>query len=443
MKINVKLMVALLASIMVFFACSKNEEPEPIDNQYDSLVISKNKVTLEKGEKEVVKIEKGSGTYEVSNSDKTKVTATLFGEEITLKALEKGNVIITVKDIKTEQTQKISVEVTLKSPDLEVAEKAVTVQEGKTSSVKISAGSGAYEVSSSDTSKATVTLNNNSVVIKGISKGTATVTVTDKKTKQTKKIAVTVTEDVAKQPYVEMKTLRAVGSKIKLTIDADKAKRSSVWIDLNNNSVKDSGEQVTSFSAKRNDEVSYVLGSQTVRLYGEVSFLFASGNHLTEVDVTHNNTLEKLSFANNKLTKIDVAKNTKLIELYCDYNDLKALDVTKNINLKALSFEGNKITSIDLSNNAQLQGVVAEKNQLTELDVTHCPKLSFLYFTANKIKNIDVSKNPKLFYIYCDKNPISKLDFSQNNMLVSIDCSNTLITELDLSKNVNIVLLFL
>ncbi|WP_052103095.1 leucine-rich repeat domain-containing protein [Porphyromonas canoris] len=186
-----------------------------------------------------------------------------------------------------------------------------------------------------------------------------------------------------------MTTEKAVGEKIELSINAEPADQADVWIDLNNNKVKDAGESVTKF-----DYEWYTLGSQTVTVHGKVTLLSCSSNSLTSLDVSKNTALEELSCHSNSLTSLDVSKNTALTRLSCSSNSLTSLDVSKNTALTALSCSSNSLASLDVSKNTALKVLDGSSNSLTSLDV---------------------SKNTALTALYCKNNPnLSSLKISSS-----------------------------
>ncbi len=161
----------------------------------DGLSIDKTAVSLEVGKTATVNITSGSGNYTVISSDTNKVTATTNKNEvITLTAKGEGTATVTVKDNKTGQTKAIKVIVSNKTPDLLVDKTAVSLEVGKTATVNITAGSGNYTVTGSDTNKVTATNKNAVITLTAKGEGTATVTVKDNKTGQTKEIKVTVSD---------------------------------------------------------------------------------------------------------------------------------------------------------------------------------------------------------------------------------------------------------
>jgi len=139
-------------------------------------------------------------------------------------------------------------------------------------------------------------------------------------------------------------TTKNVGETIGLDLRAAAEDQADVWIDLNNNGKKDSGEDNVTFG----DWANYTLEAQTVTIYGKVTCLNCSKNSLTALDVSHNAALQELYCYQNSLTKLDVTKNTALTSLDCNTNSLTALDVPNNTALEKLYCYGNQIKEAEM-----------------------------------------------------------------------------------------------
>lgn len=205
-----------------------------------------------------------------------------------------------------------------------------------------------------------------------------------------------------------------------LGIDAATADRAGVWIDLNNDGKKDSGEEITKFGEDELNTFPF-SGSHTVTLYGKITVLICRENKLAALDVTKNPALEKLDCNwNYKLTAFDVSKNTKLKYLNMEYC--------------------YPVTALDVSKNTELIELNCALLQLTTLDVSKNTRLEYLNVGHNKLTVLDVSKNTQLKELYCDKMELTALDVSKNTKLKVLHCNNNQITAVDLSKNTDITI---
>ena len=182
-------------------------------------------------------------------------------------------------------------------------------------------------------------------------------------------------------PKMTLTTSKNVDETISLYISAAEADKADVWIDLNNNGVKDSGESDILFY----DDKDYNLGAQTITIYGKVTGLDCSENSLTTLDVSHNAALQQLGCYTNSLSTLDVTKNTALQQLYCQGNSLTVLDVTNNTALTYLNCRGNLLSTLDVTKNTALQQLYCQGNYLTSLEVTNNTGLEVLYCCGNQI----------------------------------------------------------
>ncbi len=238
---------------------------------------------------------------------------------------------------------------------------------------------------------------------------------------------------VGELPTITMTTSKAIGESITLRVDAAKEDWPNVWIDLNNNGLKESGEEVVTFSSEVAD--TYTLGSQTVTIHGKVTFLYCSVNQLISLDVSNNTELTSLSCHNNHLTSLDVSNSTELGELWCNNNQLVSLDVPNSTKLTRLWCYDNQLTSLDVSNNTELTWLSCNNNQLTSLDVSNNTKLTYLRCSINQLTSLDVSNNTELTMLACDNNQFNSLDVSNATKLLGLYCHGNHLTSLDVSNS--------
>ena len=231
----------------------------------------------------------------------------------------------------------------------------------------------------------------------------------------------------AKNYRITMTTSKAIGETITLAIDAAPADQPYVWLDLNNNGIKDAGEEITYFISNGDYRGDYTIARQTFSLYGKVTE-FATIAH-------DDGFFGGPGSPDNRFTSLDVSKNTALISLDCRVNQLTSLDVSKNTALTWLSCNSNQLTSLDVSKNTKLEWLVCGDNQLANLDVTKNTALTTLGCSKNQLTNLDVSKNTALVSLYCGANRLANLDVSKNTALVNLGCSDNQLANLDVSKN--------
>lgn len=189
----------------------------------------------------------------------------------------------------------------------------------------------------------------------------------------------------------------------------------------------------------------------------ELIELDCSKNKLSELNVSKNKKLLRLSFGSNNLTRLDLNHNTELMLIYGNYNLLEELniencqklislslytnrlthlDVSKNTNLVSLNLQMNLLKDLNINNLTELSGLYVDWNQLETLDVSNNKKLRFLQCWLNQLRVLNTRNNPLLENLYCDGNNLTSLDLTQNKELRELRCyQNNIGPELDISNN--------
>lgn len=166
-------------------------------------------------------------------------------------------------------------------------------------------------------------------------------------------------------------------------------------------------------------------------------------NHLTGIDVSHNNSLvslctymnplkkltagnclnlEYLDCAYCELDELDVTANAKLIKLLCHGNGLTKLNVNNCTHLKELDAKNNRLAELNLSNNTELVSLDVQNNDLGQIDVAQLKDLESLAVNANNLTSLDLSSNAKLGKLLCADNKLGSLDLSRQDSIFYIDC---------------------
>ncbi len=222
-------------------------------------------------------------------------------------------------------------------------------------------------------------------------------------------------KDETNKNYVEFTTDLPIGTETNEVYISCIKKRDekSVWIDLNNNGVReDYYENLLDVDGGYKKQ-KYVLGSQTIRIYGNFNELYINNLKIKKI-ISHSNKLEKLVCIHNKLTNLDISKSPNLKTLYCEYNKLTNLDISKNHRIYDLSCSDNKLKKLNTSNNKDLEDLICHDNELIKLDVSNNKKLERLYCYDNKLTNLDTSDNTHLKQLFCEENKLMTLDISNN-----------------------------
>ena len=138
-------------------------------------------------------------------------------------------------------------------------------------------------------------------------------------------------------PRIILATSKALGDKVRISVNAELADRSRVWIDLNNNEQQDAGEKINTFGSY----AEYTLtASKTLSFYGKITKLNCTNNLIVAFDVSKNTDLTSLDCNDNQLTALDVSKNTLLNTLNCYENKINSAEMVNLINSLPLSTTG-------------------------------------------------------------------------------------------------------
>ena len=124
-------------------------------------------------------------------------------------------------------------------------------------------------------------------------------------------------------------TAKSIGSTITLKINAEEVNQPGIWLDLNGNKTKETGEEVTVFGF----DATYSIASQDITVYGPITEIVASNNQLTSFDATKNSFLTSLELANNNLTEIAIASYHHLNNLNIAVNNFTTGEIDKVIGI--------------------------------------------------------------------------------------------------------------
>lgn len=171
-------------------------------------------------------------------------------------------------------------------------------------------------------------------------------------------------------------TDKKVGDEIRVSIHADAVIRPQIWIDLNNNGIRDTGEDIKTFDQWRDGNTpTYTLGSQTVTIYGRISQFGAEGGELTSIDFSKASGMVRVWLADNKLEK------------------LEARDLTSQTgsNFHLLRLSGNKLKgTLDLSH-LPISELRLERNNLESVKIMEHPNMSYLNVSRNFLTEESIS----------------------------------------------------
>lgn len=236
-----------------------------------------------------------------------------------------------------------------------------------------------------------------------------------------------------------------------LTIKPTNAQNPDLWVDLNNNSVREPNEAIHS----KYSLLAIKINKNAITFYGKIDslqthlfptlpndvkqLLIRSGqeqsicDRINSVDISRSTQMKLLDISGCKLEKVFLGANEELRNLSLDNNRmqlLKAIDLSK---LERLSCRNNQLKTLDISGCKNLQTLNCSHNQLKHIKSEQLDNLTNLNYSSNAIDSIELSKFPSLSRLECSKNGIKTLTLT-NSKLTHLNCSDNQITLLDLSK---------
>ncbi len=108
-----------------------------------------------------------------------------------------------------------------------------------------------------------------------------------------------------------------------------------------------------------------------IEYFENLTYLDASANKLTILDVSHNTKLTELRVNNNSLRELVLGDLPDLTVLDCSDNRLETLDVSAAKSLRMLNCSNNKIVALDINNCTVLESLNCSNNNLMALDISH------------------------------------------------------------------------
>ena len=185
-----------------------------------------------------------------------------------------------------------------------------------------------------------------------------------------------------------------------------------------------------------------IFSLKGIEYFTALTDLKCGGNRqMSELDVSKNTALTKLSCGGNQLTSLNVSNNTALTELDCGYNKLPALDVSGCTALTELDCGSNQLTELDVSNCTALEYLICDNNQLTELDVSKNTALTALSCSGNQLTTLDLTGCTALTVLSCSGNQLTTLDLTGCTVLTELHCYDNKLEALDVSNCTALTLL--
>lgn len=186
-----------------------------------SISLETNTLSLQKGQTKSVLVKDGWGSYQITNGNTDVAYATFNPKDfasggpgggggrtwsneeeegspqIYIMGKGLGETVITIKDLRSNETVQLHVNVTegVNPTDLSLSTNTASMNVRSSSTVQITSGSGSYTAVSDHPEIADASVNGSTIAIEAHAAGIATITVTDTQSGQTATIEVTVTAD--------------------------------------------------------------------------------------------------------------------------------------------------------------------------------------------------------------------------------------------------------
>lgn len=155
-----------------------------------------------------------------------------------------------------------------------------------------------------------------------------------------------------------------------------------------------------------------------------IEFLDVSANNISDLTgIEGFLALETLFASGNNLTNLDISQNINLSGLYVVENTLESIDVSNNVVLMALALGSNQLISIDLTNNILLSQLFLQNNELTLIDLSSQDVLAELNLSGNNLNELDLSQNSALTDIDCSDNDLFNLNVKNGNNTAIVESS--------------------
>ncbi len=190
-------------------------------------------------------------------------------------------------------------------------------------------------------------------------------------------------------PYLTVTTPLSIGTRVRLKCDRH-ACAYPAWIDLDNNDVKDPGEELKD----GNNEFS--IQGVEMKIHGD----FAA-----------------LNFEEMELTTLQLNPNSEVTSITAE--KLKIFQGRECEHLKSL-YTGKNLEKIDVRNCKGLE-VLSTRSKLTELDLTGCKALEKLDCYKNELHTLDLRGLKELKEVDCYSNLLTKVQLGENDALVKLD----------------------
>ncbi|MDW3209996.1 MAG: hypothetical protein R8N23_09020 [Reichenbachiella sp.] len=167
--------------------------------------------------------------------------------------------------------------------------------------------------------------------------------------------------------------------------------------------------------------------------FTNLTFLSASFNDFTTIDLSNNVLLDSVSMIANLLTEIDFTQNENLVYIQLESNELTKIDgLSDKPKLKNVQLSFNYLEALDVSNSA-VQRLFASDNDITAIDLSGASDLKNIFLKTNDLESIDLSTNPLVETLVLSDNKLQSLSLAENQLIEYLWISSNSLTNLDVS----------
>lgn len=167
--------------------------------------------------------------------------------------------------------------------------------------------------------------------------------------------------------------------------------------------------------------------------FTNLTFLSASFNDFTTIDLSNNLKLDSVSLIANLLTEIDFSKNENLVYVQLESNDLSVVGgLSDKPKLKNVQLSFNYLEALDVSNSG-VEMLFASDNDISNINLNGAKDLTNLFLKTNDLESIDLSSNTQLETLVLSDNKIQSISLEENGLLEYFFISSNSLTHLDVS----------
>ncbi len=226
--------------------------------------------------------------------------------------------------------------------------------------------------------------------------------------------------------YVEIPDSQFEAKLISLGIDSDGV--------INQRILKSDATSIDFLNLSNESSLDEIYDLTGIESFVNLKKLDASGNRLSEINLSKNILLDTLNLINNTLTTIDLSNNSNLSELNLLANELTSISgLSAATNLKWLNLSLNYFENYTIEN-PSLVNILMSHNDLESFDTSVAVNLETIYIPTNKITELDLSNNPLLEAMDVGDNKLTQINFGEKESLFYLSCFSNFLTELDVSN---------